>query len=73
MSAIIGAFVGILIEVMTPWSDIVMQPINSVLANPSISSNPGLASMITLLGVIAAYLFLPVFGAAGGFFLENSG
>jgi len=73
LSTIIGAFIGILIEVVTPWSDIAMQPINTVLADPSISSNPGLASMITLLGVIAAYLFLPIFGAAGGFFLESSG
>ncbi len=73
MLAIIGASVGILIVVMTPWSDIIMQPINSVMADPSISSNAGLASMITLLGVIGAYLFPPVFGAAGGFFMENSG
>ncbi len=73
MSAIIGACIGILIEVVTPWSDIVMQPINAVMADPSISSNPGLAAMISLLGVVAAYLFLPVFGAASGFFLESSG
>ena len=62
-----------MIEVVTPWSDIVMQPTNTVLADPSISSDPVLASMLTLLGVAVAYLFLPVFGAAGGFFMENSG
>lgn len=73
MLAIIGALIGILIVVVTPWADIVMQPINSVLADPSISSNTGLSSMITALGVIVAYLFLPVFGAGGGFFADNSG
>ena len=73
MSAIIGAFIGILIVVVTPWSDIVMQPINCVLADPSIISNQGLSSMISALGIIVAYLFLPVFGAAGGFFADNSG
>jgi len=73
MSAIIGALIGILIVVVTPWSDIVIQPINSVLADPSISSNPGLSSMISALGIIAAYLFPPLFGAAGGFFVDNSG
>jgi hypothetical protein len=50
-----------------------MQPINAALASPSISGDPLLASMLTLLGVIAAYLLLPAFGAAGGFFLESSG
>jgi len=72
MPAIVGAVIGILIEVVTPWSDIVMQPINTVLAAPSISSNPVLAAMLTLLGIVAAYLFLPAFGATGGFFLESS-
>lgn len=73
MSVIIGALIGIFIEVVTPWSDIVMQHINSVLSDPSISSNPGLSSLIGALGIIAAYLLLPVFGAAGGFFVDNSG
>ena len=73
MLAIIGALIGILIEVVTPWSYIVMQPINSVLADPSISSNLGLSSMITALGIFAAYLFLSLFGAAGGSFIDNSG
>ena len=72
MLAIIGALIGIFIEVVTPWSDIVMQPINSLLADPSISSNLGLSSMIVALGIILAYLFLPVFGAAGGFFADSS-
>jgi len=72
MSAIIGACIGILIEVVTPWSDIVMQPINTALANPSINSDPVLVSMLTVLGIVAAYLFLPAFGAAGGFFVGSS-
>lgn len=73
MSAIFGALIGILIQIMTPWSDIIMQPVNTVLADPSISGNPGLSSMITALGFISAYLFLPLFGAGGGFFVDNSG
>jgi hypothetical protein len=30
-------------------------------------------AIIGALGIIAAYLFLPLFGAAGGFFIDNSG
>ena len=73
MSAIFGALIGFLIEVVTPWSVIIMQPINTTLSDPSISGNLGLSSMISALGLIAAYLFLPLFGAAGGFFMDNSG
>jgi len=73
MSAMIGVLIGITIEVVTPWSDIIMQHINSVLSDPSISSNPELSSLIYALGIFGAYLALPVFGAGGGFFANNSG
>ncbi len=73
MFTILGALIGIFIEIITPWSDIVMPPINQVLSDPSISSNLVLSSMINVLGIFANYLLIPLFGAAGGlFFLDKS-
>jgi hypothetical protein len=72
MLPIIGAFVGIVIDVVTPWSGIVTHQISAVLANPSVSGNPGLVLMLTFLGLFAAYLLPPIFGAAGGFFLGSA-
>jgi len=69
---VLGAFLGISIQVLTPWSSIVMHQINAAFANPLISGNPGLALMLTFLGFFAAYLFLPIFGIAGGLFLHSS-
>jgi uncharacterized membrane protein YdbT with pleckstrin-like domain len=72
MGAIIGLGIGVLIEVSTPWSDIVMQQINTALANPSISGDPLLVCMLTIIGLVAAFLFLPAVGAFGGFTLGGS-
>ena len=74
VGASIGGLIGGLIDVVTPWADTIMQSINSVLANPSISNNHTLSAMIGTLGVIAAYLLLPAaIGTAGGFFVSKSG
>ena len=73
MLVIIGALIGIFIVFVTPWSDIVMQPINSALANPSIGSNPGLSSMISALGILVVYLLPPIFGVAGGLSADSLG
>mgnify|MGYP001036500533 CR=1 FL=1 len=73
MLSIIGAFIGIVIDVVTPWSNIVTHQINGVLANPSVSGNPGLVLMLTFLGLLAAYLLPPIVGASGGFFVEGAG
>ncbi len=72
MLAVIGAIVGALIELATPWSDIIMLQFEAVLADPSISGNPQLSFMITACGIFAAYIFLPLFGATGGFFTDSS-
>jgi hypothetical protein len=72
--AIVGTGLGILIELATPWSDVIMQQINSTLTDPSISTNPSLSSLIRALGIFGAYILLPSVGATGGFFLgSNSG
>jgi hypothetical protein len=69
---IVGALIGVAIEIFTPWQEVVLPPIHAVLSDPSIAANPMLTSMIGLLGVLAGYLFLPLVGAAGGFFVDNA-
>ena len=59
---ILGAFLAIALELASPWSEVIMAEINGVLASPSISSFPGLPALITILGVICAYLLLPCIG-----------
>ena len=69
---LVGALLGLFIEFLLPWYDMVMPPIHAVLNDPSIASNPILTSMIGLLGFIVGYLFLPIIGATSGFWLDNS-
>ena len=64
---VIGGTFGIIIELAFPWSETIMAHVNNVLADPSISSYPGLSQLINALGIYAAYLFLPGVGAAAGF------
>jgi hypothetical protein len=63
---LLGAFLGIIVELALPWSEVIMAQINNVLANPSVSNFPGLSVLITVLGVICAYLLLPCVGFAIG-------
>ena len=71
MLAIIGALIGVLIELVTPWSDVIMQQVNSTLSDPSISVNLPLSALIKALGIFGAYIFLPCVGATGVFFLGS--
>jgi hypothetical protein len=65
--AIIGAGLGILIELATPWSDIIMQAINNTQSDPGVAANHPLYSLTKALGIFCAYLFLPSAFALGGF------
>jgi hypothetical protein len=73
---IVGAILGVVIELASPWSEVIMQQVQNVLVDPSISNNPGLSLLITVLGIIGAYILLP--GAAGsagfgiGSYLESN-
>ena len=62
-----GAVLGIIIELASPWSQVIMEQVNNVLAYPSISNYPGLSPLISVLGIFAAYLLLPGLGGAAGF------
>jgi hypothetical protein len=67
IGAIIGAILGLIAELALPWSEIIMQQVNDVLANPSISNYPGLSPLISALGILTAYVLLPSVGGAAGF------
>ncbi len=73
ISTIVGAIVGLVIELASPWSEVIMQHFNDVLATPSMGNYPELSSMIYAFGIFAAYLFLPCVGAAVGFGIGSKG
>ncbi len=64
--AIVGILLGVAIELITPWSQIIMESAQNVLAIESIHNYPGLPSLIQALAIFAAYLMLPLgFGGLG--------
>jgi hypothetical protein len=66
MAGIIGGLIGVFIEIVTPWSDFVIQFTSSTLSDPLVASNVVLSSLLHLVVWITAYLSLPIFGAVGG-------
>jgi hypothetical protein len=69
--AIIGALVGVVVEFASPWSEVIMASIQNTLANESVHNYPGLPLLISLLGILVAYLMLPSIGAGIGFALGS--
>jgi hypothetical protein len=64
--AIVGSLLGVAVELITPWSQIIMGNVQNVLAIESTHNYPGLPSLIQFLGIFAAYLMLPLgFGGLG--------
>jgi len=49
ISAVIGSALDLIIELAFPWSEIIMQQVNNLLVNPSISNYPGLSPLISAL------------------------
>ncbi len=68
--SIVGAIVGLLIELATPWSDIIMNQVNVILADTHIHEFAGLSPLVTVLGIFFAYLFMPGLGFIQGIVLS---
>jgi hypothetical protein len=63
---IIGAIFGVLVELLTPWSQIIMKYVNDCLENESLHNYTGLPTLILAVGIFLAYLLLPLgFGSTG--------
>ena len=66
-----GAIIGVLVDLVSPWSDIIMGSVQNVLANESVHNYPGLPLLLNFLGVFTAYVMPPLIGGVIGFRLGS--
>jgi len=69
---IVGLVLGLVLDVASPWSEVIMGAVQTTLATPSVQDFPGLPFLVHVLGVFFAYVFLPLVGCGIGIKLGSS-
>lgn len=67
----VGLLIGVLVDIVTPWSNLIIQATSSALCDPLITNNVLLSSLLHLVVWFTAYLLLPMSGAACGLFIDS--
>ena len=65
--ATVGALLGLVLAVLSPWSQLIIDGAAGILAESSVANHPGLSSLVRVGAFIFAYPFWPVVLAWGGY------
>ncbi len=71
MLALLGSLLGFVVDVASPWPELILELVDGVLATPSIDNFPGMSALVRVAGMFFAYVFFPLLGGVVGYSADS--